>query len=130
MLFLDINRSFNCCIVVNALILLCALLAYYVDSNRLEDDPKKRNYHPLAILLAPITWPLAALFGISFFILKVVVYGTFLILYILALIFLRKPFILEWLKKTALKIGDLLMEVNTAILRIFLPLAESRGSPY
>ena len=128
MLWHNLDFSFNCCIVVNFLITLCALLAYHVNSKRPEDDPKKRDYHPLAILLAPITWPLMALFGISFFILKVTTYGVFLVLYILALIFVRKPFILEWLKKTALKIGDLLMEANSALVRIFLPpLAGSSG---
>ena len=127
MLWHNLNFSFNCCIVVNLIITLCALLAYYVNSKRPDDDPKKRDYHPLAILFAPITWPLVALLGISLYSLKVATYGVFLVLYVLALIFFRKPFILEWLKRTALKIGDLLMEVNSAIVRIFLPpLAGSR----
>lgn len=128
MLWRNLDFSFNCCIVVNLLITLCAILAYYVDSKRPHDDPKKRDYHPLAILLTPI-WPLLALLAISIFILRVVTYGVFMVLFIFALIFMRKPFVLEWLKKTALKIGDRLMTANTAIIRIFLPpLAGSRGS--
>ena len=113
--------------MVNLVITLCAFLAYYVNSKRPDDDPKKRDYHPLAILFAPITLPLVVILGVSFYILRVATYGVFLVLYILALIFFRKPFILEWLKRTALKIGDLLMEVNSALVRIFLtPLTGSR----
>ena len=127
MLWQNLEFSFNCCIVVNLVITLCAFLAYYVNSRRPDDDPKKRDYHPLAILFAPITLPLVVILGVSFYILRVATYGVFLVLYILALIFFRKPFILEWLKRTALKIGDLLMEVNSALVRIFLtPLAGSR----
>lgn len=127
MLWQNLEFSFNCCIVVNLVITLCAFLAYYVNSKRPDDDPKKRDYHPLAILFAPITLPLVVILGVSFYILRVATYGVFLVLYILALIFFRKPFILEWLKRTALKIGDLLMEVNSALVRIFLtPLAGSR----
>ena len=127
MLWQNLEFSFNCCIVVNLVITLCAFLAYYVNSKRPDDDPKKRDYHPLAILFAPITLPLVVILGFSFYILRVATYGVFLVLYILALIFFRKPFILEWLKRTALKIGDLLMEVNSALVRIFLtPLAGSR----
>jgi hypothetical protein len=128
MLLYDVEFSFNCCLVVNALITLCVIFAYYVNSKRPEDDPKKRSYHPLAILLTPI-WPLFALFAVSIFILRVLTYGIFMVLFIFALIFIRKPFVLEWLKKSALRIGDLLMTANTAIIRIFLPpLAGSRGS--
>lgn len=127
MLWQNLEFSFNCCIVVNLVITLCAFLAYYVNSRRPDDDPKKRDYHPLAILFAPITLPLVVILGVSFYILRVATYGVFLVLYILALIFFRKPFLLEWLKGTALKIGDLLMEVNSALVRIFLtPLAGSR----
>ena len=129
MLWYNLKFSFNCCLVVNLIITLCAFLAYHVNSKRPDDDPKKRDYHPLAVLFAPITWPLVAILGISFYILKVATYGVFLVLYILALIFVRKPFILERLKKTTLKIGDLLMEANSAVVRIFLPpLAGSRGA--
>jgi hypothetical protein len=115
--------------VAYALVTVCALYSYYVDSKRTNDDPKKKNYHPLAILFAPITFPLLAVLYVSLFVLRVVVYGVFMVLYILALIIIRKPFILEWLKKNALIIGDMLMEANTALVRIFLrPWAGTSGS--
>ncbi|HLF74607.1 MAG TPA: hypothetical protein VI524_09685 [Anaerolineales bacterium] len=107
----------------------CAMYAYYVNSKRPDNDPKKKNYHPLAILLAPITFPLLIIFSVSIFILRVVTYGVFMVLFIFALIVIRKPFILEWLKKKATAIGDRLLEANTLLIRIFLrPWASSGES--
>jgi hypothetical protein len=120
---------FSCFAVVTSISVLCATYAYYVDSKRLADDPKKKRYPPLAILLAPITLPLFRVLYILIFILRAVMYGVFLALFIFALIFLRKPFLLERLKKIALAIGNLLLEANTLLIRIFLrPLARSSGS--
>jgi hypothetical protein len=98
----------------------CAVLACYVDSKRPDDDPKKKNYQPLAILLAPITFPLLIVLSFSFFILRVLTYGIFMVIFILAMIFLRKPFILEAIRKAATRIGDYLMEANTVLVRFFL----------
>jgi hypothetical protein len=107
----------------------CALYAYRVNFKRPDDDPKKKNYHPLAIFLAPITFPLFAVFYIALFLLKVIVYGTFTVLFLAAMIFIRKPFLLEWLKKNARTIGDLLLQANTFLIRVFLrPWAGSGGA--
>jgi hypothetical protein len=99
---------------------ICAGYAYYVDSKRSDDDPKKRDFHPLAILLAPITFPLVLILSISFFVLRVLTYGVFMVLFILALIIIRKPFILAILQKIATAVGDRLMEANTIVIRFFL----------
>lgn len=129
MLWSNLNLCCNGVLLLIAIVIVCALYAYHVDSKRPGDDPKKKNYHPLAILLAPITFPLFVVFYISIFILRVITYGVFMVLFIAAMIFLRKPFILEWLKKNATTIGDLLLETNTLLIRLFLrPWADSRGS--
>ena len=118
----------NCLIVVALLMVLCTAFAYYFHSRRQDNDPKKKSYHPLAILLAPITLPFLVISSVSFFLLRVVTYGVFLILFTFALLFIRKPFILEWLKKNALAIGNLLLEANTLLIRLFLgPRAGSSG---
>jgi hypothetical protein len=42
---------------------------------------------------------------------------------------IRKPFLLEWLKKIAIALGDRLLEAHTFLIRIFLrPLAGSSRS--
>ena len=107
----------------------CAMLAYFVDSQRPADDPKKKNYHPLAIILAPVTFPILAILSISFFILRVMTYTIFMVLFILALMFIRKPLITEGLQKTATSLGDRLMEANTFIVEFFLsPWTDTNGS--
>ena len=103
-----------------AAITACAFYAYYVDSKRSDVDPKKKNYHPLAILFAPITFPIFLVLSISLFILRVLVYGVFMVVFILALIVIRKPFVLETIRKIAIRIGDYLMEANTILIRFFL----------
>jgi hypothetical protein len=121
--------SFKCFIGVILLITICATYAYQVNSKRPADDPKKKNYHPVAIVLAPFTFPILFVLSISFFLLRVLAYGVFLVLFILALIFIRKPFLLEWLRKTAVKIGDRLLAANTLLVRFFLsPWRDYRGS--
>ena len=107
-----------------------AVFAYYVDSKRPADDPKKKNYHPLAVLLVPITLPLLIVFSVSIFILRVAAYGIFMLLFIFALLFIREPVIVESLQKNATSIGDRLMEANTFIVRFFLgPWTDTNGSP-
>ena len=103
-----------------AFVLACAMFAYYVNSKRGNDDPKKKNYHPLAIVLAPITFPIVVVLSVSFFLLRVLTYGLFMVLFIFILIFVRKPFILEQLRKMAANIGDRLLEANTILVRFFL----------
>jgi hypothetical protein len=120
MLLLHPDFSFKCVIGVILLLILCASYAYYVDSKRSKEDPKKKNFHPLAILFAPVTFPILLVLSIGLFLLRVLVYGTFAILLILALILVRKPFILEVLQKIAIRIGDRLMEANTLLVRFFL----------
>lgn len=120
MLWYHLDLFFKCILVAILLVIGCTAYAYYVNSRRGDNDPKKKNYHPLAILLAPITLPLFIVFYTSIFILRVATYGVFMVIFIFALIFIRKPFILEAIRKTAIRIGDHLMEVNSMLVRFFL----------
>jgi hypothetical protein len=110
-------------------VMACAMYAYYVNSRRPDGDPKKKNYHPLAFVFAPITFPIFAVLFVSFFILRALSYGVFMVVFILALIFIRKPFILVWLQKIATGIGDRLLEANTLLVKFFLrPRADPQKS--
>jgi hypothetical protein len=129
MLFLHLGTSLKCLFGINLLITACAAIAYYADSKRPANDPKKKNYHPLAIVFAPITFPILFILFIALLLLRALVYGVFTILFILALILIRKPFILEAIQKVAVRIGDRLMEANMTLVRFFLsPQTHSRGS--
>jgi hypothetical protein len=102
-----------------ALALIWATFAYYVNSKRPSDDPQKKKYHPLAVVLAPITLPLVIVFSTSFFILRLLTYGVFLIVFIVTLIFLPRPFAEDFYRRGT-GIGDKLLEINTLLVRFFL----------
>lgn len=130
MFLYDLKCFCNGILLLMAAVTAIAVYTYYVDAKRPDDDPKKKHYHPLAILLAPVTFPLFVVFYTSLFILRVVTYAVFLVLFIVAMIFIRQPAITEGLKKNATAIGDRLLDGNTQLIRIFLrPWAGSRGSP-
>jgi hypothetical protein len=107
-------------------ILLCLILwafagyAYRVNARLPADDPKKRDFHPFAVFLAPVTWPLFIFGFISLFVLKAFLYGIFLVIFTIALVVIRKPFIFVWLDKLATKVGNILLEANTKLIKFFL----------
>jgi hypothetical protein len=107
-------------LVLMLLAIAFAGYAYYIDSKRPEDDPEKRNYPLLAILLAPVTFPALLIFAISIFILRVLTYTIFLVLFVIALLVIREPVIASGLQKTATSIGDKLLKANTFLIRLFL----------
>ena len=47
------------------------------------------------------------------------VYTVLLVLFIVAFIVIRKPFVLIWLHKIAIKVGDALLEANTQLIKVF-----------
>jgi hypothetical protein len=109
-------------------VLLCIVLwafagyAYRVNAKRSTDDPEKRDYHPAAIILAPLTWPFFLSGLILLFVIRALLYGIFLILFTIALVVIRKPFILAWLDKIAKTVGNKLLKVNSFLARQLFPL--------
>ena len=116
-----LNYVNYCCpgfIVLSLIFWAFAGYAYRVNAKRPDDDPKKRGFHPGAIFLAPITWPLFLFGSISIFVIKALVYGVFLILFTIALLAFRKPFLFVWLDRIATYIGNKLLEANTFLIKI------------
>ena len=97
---------------------VCAGYAYHINSRRAPDDPDKRNIPLAAVLLGPVTWPVFLLGVISQFLIKVLVYSIFLVLFAIALLVIRKPFLFTWLKTAAASIGDHLLRANTWLLKM------------
>lgn len=116
------------------LTMACAAYAYAVNTRRANDDPQKRDFHPLAILLAPITLPFFAFVSIVVFILQALLFAVILVLFVAALIFSREPVIFRWIRKKALAIGNILLELNTALIGLFwkpgAAQPEMKKSPY
>jgi len=107
----------------------CAGYAYRLNARRPADDPKKQDYPPFAILLAPITLPLFIILYIVLFILRALLYAAALVLFTVALILVREAFILVWLKKIMISLGNIFLEANTILIKLFLkPGAEQPGT--
>ena len=108
----------NSFVLLTVFMLICAGYAYRVNARLPQDDPKKRDFHIGAVFLAPITWILFLLASITIFILRVVFYILFLILFAIAVLAFRKPFLFVWLDKIATKIGNKLLEANTFLIKV------------
>ena len=113
--------------------LLCCLFwlfagyAYRVNAKRPADDPQKKDFHIAAVFLPPIAWPLFILGFVSLLILKTILYCIFLMALTFALVVIRKPFIFIWLDKIATKIGNIILEANTQLVKLFLSLLPKRS---
>jgi hypothetical protein len=76
--------------------------------------------------MAPITVPVFILAWLSLFTIRALLYGVFLLIFTVGLVVVRKPFIFIWLDRLATKVGTLLLEANTVLIRIFLPQLNER----
>lgn len=121
------NYCYLSYLVLSLILWACAEYAYRVNSRRTADDPDRKNYHPMAVHLVPITWPLLLSLLILFFVVRALLYGVFLVLFTFALMVFRRPFLLIWLQQTARRIGDRLNEANTFLIRFLF--GDWGGSP-
>jgi hypothetical protein len=110
---------------ITLVICLFVIFAYFVNAQRKDDDPQKRNYHISAMLLAPFTWPLFLIGFISLFLVRALFYCFFLILFISSLIIslviipqeTSEP---SGLEKMAARIGEALLKANMSLIKLFL----------
>lgn len=107
-------------ILISLIVFVSAGYVYRVNAKRTVDDPQKKDYHLLAVALTPI-WPILLALWIILFCLRAAAYGMFLVLFTLALLFIRKPFLLIWLIKAANWIGHKAMKANMLIVRLIWP---------
>jgi cbb3-type cytochrome oxidase subunit 3 len=115
--------AYNCFIgyiPITLVFLLCTGYVYRVNSKRAADDPEKKDYAAAAIPMV-LAWPIYLLVAVFLFVLKALLYGVFLVLFTVALIAIRKPFLFVWLEKIATKIGTIFLKVNTFLLRTLFP---------
>ncbi len=88
------------------LAMLYAGYTYLGDARLPADDPRKRNYSPLRIILAPIALPLSLLYSILAFILNALFFGLSLFVFAIGLAFattltiVRNPVRLRMPRKT------------------------------
>ncbi len=67
--------------------ILYAGYTYLVNARLPADDPHKRNYHPIRIVLAPVAFPFFVLSSILGFMMKALFFGLTLFAFAMGLIF-------------------------------------------
>ncbi len=99
-----------------------SLFAYRRNARLPVDSPKKRDYHPYAVVIAPFTLPIIFVIGISLRILLILVrsilFGMLLILLPLVLIFFRNLRLIRRILKKFEQFGRALLKINTYLLRL------------
>jgi len=118
MLLLHLPYFCGSLFLITFVVWMSSMYAYRVNARRAADDPNKRNYHPAAIWFS-LLWPLYLVIAIGSFIVTSLSYGLFLIVFAILLIAIRKPFLIEWVKRIMNKIGDKALESGSRIIRLF-----------
>lgn len=109
----------NCCWGGSLLLVLlfsCTYYAYGVNEKKDADEPTKKSYAPFACWRVPIVAPIFLLINIPVFVLSSMAFALFLIFFPFALLMFRKCWLIEWIRKQALKIGMTLLEIDTRLL--------------
>ncbi|MCC6499747.1 MAG: hypothetical protein IT313_05705 [Anaerolineales bacterium] len=126
-LYLDIPLCCGIYLVFSTLLAAFAGYAYLVNLKRPADDPRKKRYHVSGIFVMPFFWPLLLVGWVSFFIIRALHLGLFLIAFTFAVACIRKPFLIGWLEKIALKVGGKLLDANAALIRLTFGESPSAG---
>jgi len=105
-------------LVLTPILAVCVWYSYRVDKILASNTNKRQKYSAFPIVYIPF-WPLFLLAWAIVFMLKSMAYGVFIILFAVALTIIRKPFILIWLKKMALKVGDAYLTATSFIFKPF-----------
>lgn len=101
-----------------SLVAICAGYTYIINLRRAPDDPLKRKYYLSGIVFAPITFIFFISLGVLVFLLRALVFTFFLILVTVLLATRRKPLLLVWWDRFALKIGEPLLKINARLIRM------------
>jgi hypothetical protein len=109
---------FTCILLGFLIVLAIAVYAYGVDSHRPANDPRKRNYHPFAVLMVPLLVPVIVPLSILIFLGTVLLYAGFLSVFAILLLAYRRPFLFDWLHKFAVFVGDPLLRINSYLIRL------------
>jgi hypothetical protein len=116
MLYYHLDVVLKCFLAFWVFVTAIAYSAYKVNSHRTAENPKKRDFQPAAIVLAPIVFLIVVPLAISLFVFLAVLYGVFLIFFALLLVAFRRPFIFIWWNKFASWVGEPLLRTGTYLI--------------
>ncbi len=98
------------------------IYAYLRNAKLPSNSPYKRQYHPIAIAVAPFTLPfflaIGAFLYIVVLIIRSILFGIFLLVFPFVLIFFRNLGLINWLLKQFERLGHALLKINTFVFRL------------
>ncbi len=127
MLIYYIPQLLKCFAAFWVISLAIGYTAYRVNLERPADDPRKRNYHPFAILLAPFIFLFFAPLALVLFVLAALLYAGFILFFTLMLIAIRKPFLFVWWRRFSSYVGEPLLRLGTYLLTLPIRLISPRA---
>jgi hypothetical protein len=100
----------------------------YLENQRLDKgDPQKKIYSVYYVLLSPLTLPALGLIQGTLLLFASLLFGAFLVIFPLVLLFARKPKILKKLLELLRRFGRWYLEINRKLLGWSLPQAGKTG---
>jgi hypothetical protein len=100
----------------------------YLENQRLDKgDPNKKVYSVYYVLLSPFTLPALGLVQGTLLLFASLLFGAFLVIFPLVLIFARKPEILKKLLELLRRFGRWYLETNRKLFGWSLPQAGKTG---
>ena len=95
--------------------------AYFVNKEYAydDDDTARSDFDIRGVFVASILWPILLLGGLILSILKASMFGIFLLLFTVAVVVVRKPFLWRWIEPIILAIGRYLLKFSTSLIRLF-----------
>jgi hypothetical protein len=103
--------------------------AHRVNAKRAAGDPERKEFHPAAVHFAPFIWFPLLIVYVFVFVIRGLLYGIFLVIFTVALVVIRKPFILIWLDRIARKVGNKLLEADTLLANLLFPQWKTQAEP-
>jgi len=101
----------------------------FLENHRLgKDDPQKKEYSVYYVLLSPFTLPALGLIQGTLLMFASLLFGAFLVIFPLVLIFAHKPKILKKLLELLRRFGHWYLEINRKLFGWLLPQAGKTGS--
>lgn len=79
--------AFIVLIIISALSLVFSFLMFRANKRLSEEDPRKREFHPGAVVLAPLTWPMLTLALIVLYLVRSLLY----LILVIQILFVRIP---------------------------------------
>jgi hypothetical protein len=106
--------------IIIVVLILCTAIAYTSNAKLPADDPNKREYHPFAIVLAPITLPFFLSLAVLILVLRALLFALLLITFVISLLFWRPLEEPLWIEKVLIAIGKHLLKANTYLIKLAL----------